>query len=84
MNNSHSQDSTRTAIIPALLNTAEAAQLCNLGERSLWRHSRSGQAPRPVKIGGSVRYVRAELIAWIEAGCPDCRSWTFERRTQSD
>jgi predicted DNA-binding transcriptional regulator AlpA len=63
-----------SAILPELLSTRQAAQLCGLGERTLWRYSRSGIAPRPVKIGngkqGAVRFRRAELLAWIEAGCP--------------
>jgi len=61
-------------ILPQLLSTREAAVLCGCGERTLWRWSRSGVAPRPVKIGpgkqGAVRYRRAELLAWIEARCP--------------
>jgi predicted DNA-binding transcriptional regulator AlpA len=65
---------TLETIVPELLTTAQAAQLCGIGERSLYRHSRSGAAPAPVKIGGSgtVRYRRSELLAWIAAGCPRC------------
>ncbi|MCH7728354.1 MAG: helix-turn-helix domain-containing protein [Planctomycetes bacterium] len=58
-------------VIAALLTTAEAARLVNIGERTLWRWSRSGIAPAPVKINGTVvRYRRDEYIAWIESGCP--------------
>ena len=58
-------------IVPELLTAKEAARLCNIGERSLWRWSRSGIAPAPIKIGGTaVRYRRDELLAWIAAGCP--------------
>ncbi len=61
-----------TAIVSELLTTAEAAKLCGCGERSLWRWSRSGRAPAPVRIGGSaaVQYRRTELLDWIAAGCP--------------
>ncbi len=59
-----------TIIEPELLNTAQAAKLLGIGERTLWRHSRSGTAPAPVAIGGSVRFRRSELLAWIAAGCP--------------
>ena len=29
-----------------------------------------GRMPRPVRLGGLVRWRRAELQAWIDAGCP--------------
>ncbi|HEY4759561.1 MAG TPA: helix-turn-helix domain-containing protein [Thermoguttaceae bacterium] len=64
-------NTTLENIVPELLTTAEAARLLSMGERTLWRHSRSGAAPAPVKIGGTlVRYRRSELLDWIEAGCP--------------
>jgi predicted DNA-binding transcriptional regulator AlpA len=56
-------------IVPELLTTKEAARLCGMGERTFWRHSRSGAAPAPLKIGGAVRYRRAELLEWIAGGC---------------
>ncbi len=59
-----------------MLPTPEAAHLCSIGERTLWRWSRDGTAPPPIKIGsgkqGAVRYSRRALLAWIEAGCPRC------------
>jgi excisionase family DNA binding protein len=58
-------------VAPVLLTTKQAADLVNCGERTLWRWSRSGIAPKPVTIGGTlVRYRRDELLAWINAGCP--------------
>jgi len=57
-----------------LLTTAEAAELLSIGERTLWRWSRSGICPRPISIGigprPAVRYGRDELLDWIRAGCP--------------
>ena len=58
------------AVLAELLTTAQAAALCGIGERSLWRWSRCGIAPAPVKIGGAVRYRRSEYVAWIANGCP--------------
>jgi len=61
-------------IVPELLTTAAAAELLSIGERTLWRWSRSGIAPAPIKIGGgpraAVRFRRRELVEWLEAGCP--------------
>ena len=62
------------AIAPELLTTKQAAKLCGIGERTLWRWSHSGRVPRPITIGDgarpAVRYRRGELLRWIEAGCP--------------
>ena len=57
-------------IVPELLTARQTAELCNIGERSLWRHSHSGAAPAPVRIGAAVRYRRSDILAWIAAGCP--------------
>lgn len=57
-------------IVRELLTTSEAAMLCNMGERTFWRHSHSGVAPAPVKIGDRlVRFRRSELLEWIDGGC---------------
>jgi len=59
---------------PALLTTREAARPANVGERTWWRWSRCGIAPAPLKIGegkqGAVRFRRADILEWIQAGCP--------------
>ncbi|MBM4005594.1 MAG: helix-turn-helix domain-containing protein [Planctomycetes bacterium] len=51
-----------------------AAKLANVGNRTWWRWTRSGLAPPPIKIGhgprAAVRFRRAEILAWIDAGCP--------------
>ena len=63
------------AILPELLTTRQAAELCGVGERTFWRYSRSGVAPGPIKLGNgarqsAVRFRKSELLAWIAAGCP--------------
>jgi predicted DNA-binding transcriptional regulator AlpA len=62
------------AIEPELLTSGQAAQLCGLSKRTLWRHAGSGVLPRPVKIGlgprAMTRWRRSDLLAWIERGCP--------------
>ena len=56
-----------------LLTTLQAAELCGVGERTLWRWSHSGICPAPLKIGlGSrpaARYRRSEIVGWIGGGC---------------
>ena len=64
---------TASSITPELLTERQAAELCAIGSRTLWRWSRSGLAPAPLKIGigprASIRYARAALMAWIQGGC---------------
>ena len=68
------QPQAAPGIIPELLTSRQAAELLAVGERSLWRWSRSGICPSPVKIGSgpraAVRFRRAELVEWAAAGCP--------------
>ena len=62
------------AVVPELLTTGEVARLLSCGERTVWRWSRSGAMPTPLKLNpgrqGAVRFRRADIMAWIEAGCP--------------
>ena len=58
-----------------LLSAREAAALCGLGLSTWWRHLSSGKVPAPVKIGGSVRWRREELYAWVDVGCPPREKW---------
>lgn len=69
--------STATAqpsTLPELLTFAQTAEVCGLGERTIWRWSHSGRMPAPLKLGdgrqGAVRFRRADILAWIDAGCP--------------
>lgn len=65
---------TPSVIQAELLTSKQAAELLAIGERSLWRWSRSGICPAPVKIGSgpraAVRFRRQELVEWAQAGCP--------------
>lgn len=66
-----SDGSATPGIVPELMTTKETARLVNCGERTLWRWSRSGIAPAPIKINGTVvRYRRAVMMEWIADGCP--------------
>ena len=63
-----------------LLTAAEAAGLLKVSRRQLDRLNVSdGIGPRPVRIGRSVRWQRAELTAWVTAGCPDRSEWDARR-----
>ena len=64
-----------------LLTAQDVAEMLDIGRSTLYRLKSSGKVPRPVKIGGSVRWRRAEIKAWIEAGCPPLSRWNWEGRS---
>lgn len=59
----------RLALIPAMMNIAQAAAYIGIAKSTLytWRTRRPGFGPRAVKAGGALRYRRSDLDAWIEA-----------------
>lgn len=50
-----------------ILNTAEAANYTRLGKPTLERLRVSGEGPVYAKLGGAVRYRKADLDDWIES-----------------
>jgi predicted DNA-binding transcriptional regulator AlpA len=52
-----------------LVNGATARRILSIGERQLWTLTNCRAIPSR-RIGRSVRYVPAELAAWVAAGCP--------------
>ncbi len=50
-----------------------AALLGRCSTRHLYRMVDAGRMPRPIKLGGLVRWRRDELLDWIAAGCPSVR-----------
>lgn len=50
-----------------VLTTKEAATYLKLGKPTLDRFRVTGAGPRFCKLGGAVRYRRADLDAWLES-----------------
>jgi predicted DNA-binding transcriptional regulator AlpA len=61
--------------LPLLLTPLAAAEALSVSPRTLWGLTHPRGPIRPVRIGRSVRYARAELQRWIdtqqEEGCRD-------------
>ena len=59
------------APIPCELITAvQLADLLSISERTLYRLKSTGQLPKPISLGGSVRWRLTEVRCWIAEGCP--------------
>lgn len=50
-----------------IFNTREAAAYVRLGKPTLERFRVAGDGPRYCKLGGAVRYRRADLDDWMES-----------------
>lgn len=50
-----------------ILTTSEAANYCRLSKPTLERFRISGEGARFLKLGGAVRYRKADLDAWLES-----------------
>ena len=62
---------TQTPTEPArMLDVAAVALMLGVSARHVYRLADSGQRPRPVKLGGSVRWDRRTIEDWIDSGCP--------------
>ena len=53
-----------------LIGIEELSALLNRSVASLERDQAAGRVPAPVYVGGSKRWRRAEVEAWVAAGCP--------------
>lgn len=57
------------------LNAKEFGLLIGLSKRQIFRLNTCGKIPKPLKIGGSVRWIASEIDSWLAAGAPDRKTW---------
>lgn len=62
-----------------LLDASAAAHMCDISRSQWYKLVSSGKTPKPVRLGGNVRWSRDELIAWVTAGCPSRTKWECMR-----
>ncbi|WP_145195068.1 helix-turn-helix domain-containing protein [Planctomycetes bacterium Poly30] len=61
--------SSSESCVNQLIKAADAAEVLALSPRTLWSLTNCEAIPSR-RVGRAVRYVPAELDAWIVAGCP--------------
>jgi predicted DNA-binding transcriptional regulator AlpA len=52
--------------LAVLLTGREAAALLRLSERTMERHRAAGTGPQYLALGRAIRYLRRDLLDWIE------------------
>ncbi len=58
-----------------LLNARQVADLLSVGVSHIHSMRSSGQIPLAIRLGGSVRWNKRELLDWIQEGCPPLQKW---------
>lgn len=56
--------------VPSLLTVDETARMLAVRPRTIWRWLSKAIMPEPVRPGGSTRWRRTDIEAWIAGGCP--------------
>jgi predicted DNA-binding transcriptional regulator AlpA len=64
---------------PLAVAAKEVGKLVGISIRQVWRLNSSGKLPKPIRLGGSVRWRRDEIVAFVAAGCPDRKVWDAMR-----
>ena len=52
-----------------LLDVVAVATMLDVSPRHVYRLADAGRMPRPVKLGGAVRWDRDAIKSWIDSGC---------------
>ena len=60
---------TKSTIEPVALPVRAVAERYSASIATVWRWTRTGELPPPVRIGGSTRWLRQELERWEAARC---------------
>ena len=55
-----------------MVSKRQATELLQISTRTIDNLRQEGRMPQPIQIGRAVRWNRAGLVAWVDAGCPDC------------
>ena len=67
---------TQTQVpVVSVYTVAGLAGALDTSVRSIHRLNSSQKIPRPARLGGQLRWNRAEIQAWIAAGMPERKVW---------
>jgi predicted DNA-binding transcriptional regulator AlpA len=65
---------------PILVSKKSLALMIGYSTRSISRKQSAGLLPRPVRMHGPKRWVREEIIEWVQVGCPTQVEWELLKR----
>jgi predicted DNA-binding transcriptional regulator AlpA len=62
-----------------LIDIRTLSSLLDRSVAALERDATAGRLPKAVRLGGSRKWVRAEIEEWVDAGCPTQDEWDASR-----
>ncbi len=66
-----------------LIPDTDAARLAGVSRSTLHALRAAGRwGPAPIRLGRCLRFRKADVEAWIGAGCPDARTWQAMRAAE--
>ncbi len=66
---------------PLAVSARELSAMLGVSLRQIWRLNSTGKLPKPVRLGGSVKWRRDEILAWLGLNCPARSEWEAIRET---
>lgn len=60
---------------PRLVPASWLAKYLGVSRATLFRLRAAGRMPKPVKVGGIVRWRVEDVREWVDAGCPPLNEW---------
>ncbi|MBK9120703.1 MAG: helix-turn-helix domain-containing protein [Phycisphaerales bacterium] len=66
-------DSRTTETVPMLADVRAVAGLLGCSANHVRRLSDAGRMPKPLRVGGLVKWRRSDVLDWIANGCPRAR-----------
>jgi predicted DNA-binding transcriptional regulator AlpA len=73
----------KPALEPMLVSASDLTVLLKLSLRTIRSMDRAGRLPKPIRLGGSIRWRRDEICSWIDSGCPPREVWEARRAARS-
>jgi predicted DNA-binding transcriptional regulator AlpA len=72
---------TTSPIQTEALSAPDAARLIGVSPAHFYQMAKSGKlGPMPVRFGRTTRWIRRELVAWLDAGAPPRHRWVEMRK----
>jgi prophage regulatory protein len=77
------QEKARSVREALAISARDLKEMLNVSLRQVWRLNCAGKLPKPIRLGGSVRWNREEVQRWFEAGCPDQKTWEAKKEVKA-